>query len=540
MIVNETHSSIIDSPVRQIVGKVELYNGSTLADTLTSNGRLKSFTIERYGEQIFFGFGISHKANIKVIDVDRNYVVTTENSLIPYFNDLAPYPLLYVTESNRDENTGELSITAYDAIYKASNYSVSELSFPSTTDEEIAQSYSVYEFASACASIIGASGIDVQGIGDSETCFDTYYEFGANFDGTETVREALDAVAEVTQTIYYLNNNNVLIFKRLDNDSAAIYTIGKEQYINLDSGTNRRLATIYHVTELGDDVYASTSQTGSTMYIRDNPFWDMSDDVATLVDNALNAVGGLTINQFNCNWRGNYLLEIGDKINLVTKDNEQISSYILNDKVTYNGAFSETSQWKFADNDTETSANPTSLGETLKKTYAKVDKVNRQIELVASESNANKSAISNLQVNVNNITSSVTSIEKSTDDAIEGITSQVNNLSTKIDQSASNIKIEVLKEISEGGITSVTTSTGFTFDEEGLTVEKENSDMSTLISEDGMTVSYKDTEMLVANSDGVVAANLHANTYLIIGDYSRFEDYEKDGEPRTGCFWIGQ
>ena len=43
-------------------------------------------------------------------------------------------------------------------------------------------------------------------------------------------------------------------------------------------------------------------------------------------------------------------------------------------------------------------------------------------------------------------------------------------------------------------------------------------------------------EVLTANNQGVDAANLHANTYLIIGEYSRFEDY---GNGRTGCFWVG-
>jgi hypothetical protein len=54
-----------------------------------------------------------------------------------------------------------------------------------------------------------------------------------------------------------------------------------------------------------------------------------------------------------------------------------------------------------------------------------------------------------------------------------------------------------------------------------------------------MTVYRDNEEMLKANNEGVIAYNLHAKTYLIVGESSRFEDYEKDGEIRTGCFWIG-
>lgn len=37
----------INSPVRRIKGRVELYQGSTLLDTFNATDRLKSFTIER-------------------------------------------------------------------------------------------------------------------------------------------------------------------------------------------------------------------------------------------------------------------------------------------------------------------------------------------------------------------------------------------------------------------------------------------------------------------------------------------------------------
>jgi hypothetical protein len=46
--------------------------------------------------------------------------------------------------------------------------------------------------------------------------------------------------------------------------------------------------------------------------------------------------------------------------------------------------------------------------------------------------------------------------------------------------------------------------------------------------------------VIYAKNEGVMAYDLHAKTYLIIGESSRFEDYEKNGETRTGCFWIGE
>lgn len=101
--------------------------------------------------------------------------------------------------------------------------------------------------------------------------------------------------------------------------------------------------------------------------------------------------------------------------------------------------------------------------------------------------------------------------------------------------SSEDIIAQVRKEINENGATKVTTTIG-TFDENGLTIEKTDAEMKTRISEDGIQVFQNDETMLTANSDGVDAKNLHATTYLIVGNNSRFEDY---GNNRTGCFWIG-
>ena len=92
----------------------------------------------------------------------------------------------------------------------------------------------------------------------------------------------------------------------------------------------------------------------------------------------------------------------------------------------------------------------------------------------------------------------------------------------------------------QNGVDSIKTGKGFTFDDNGLTVEDisdtTNNAIKTTVSNNGMAVAASNTEVLVANDSGVKARNLHANTYLIIGKNSRFEDY---GNNRTACFWIG-
>ena len=94
-----------------------------------------------------------------------------------------------------------------------------------------------------------------------------------------------------------------------------------------------------------------------------------------------------------CKWRGDVSLEVGDKLQLITKDNKAVNTYLLNDTISYDGALSEKTIWKYSDNESETASNPTSIGDALKQTYARVDKQNREITLLASEVKTQKEAI---------------------------------------------------------------------------------------------------------------------------------------------------
>lgn len=401
MITNNTLSTIINSTVRTVTGKVEMYEGTTLKQTFAHTDKLIEFTIERVGEEKFFGFGVCQKINVKLLDVKREITVTTANSFKLYFNNVNTSPIFYVTEVNRDEKTNELSITAYDIINQATNHKTSELALTAP--------YTIKDFANSCASLLGLGAVVFP---TDMTMFNLYYSEGANFEGTENIREALNAVAEATLTIYYINQSSQLVFKQLDKDGDPVYIIDKSRYFELDSKTNRRLVKITHATELGDNVSAELEQTGTTQYVRNNPFWDLRTDIDSITETALDLVGGLTINQFECEWRGNPLLEVGDKIALTTKDDDAVLSYIINDVITYNGSLVEESQWHYTD-DEGTEDNPATLGDALKYTYARVDKVNKEITLMASDVDEHSQKLAKLEIDVDTITTTVSKIEKS-------------------------------------------------------------------------------------------------------------------------------
>lgn len=93
------------------------------------------------------------------------------------------------------------------------------------------------------------------------------------------------------------------------------------------------------------------------------------------------------------------------------------------------------------------------------------------------------------------------------------------------------------------GVSEVTTTTGFTFNAEGLTIYESGKDIENKLNNEGMQVSRisgdESIPILTANTNGVDALNLHSRQFLIIGDNSRFENYDNGTEAnRTACFHI--
>lgn len=118
-------------------------------------------------------------------------------------------------------------------------------------------------------------------------------------------------------------------------------------------------------------------------------------------------------------------------------------------------------------------------------------------------------------------------------DSVSSISKEVE---MKLDANAVNIAI---KNEMANGVDRVVTEAGYRFDSEGLTISKSGEQMANVLDNTGMYVTRSGDEILTANNEGVDAVNLHAKTYLIIGEgngRSRFEDYDV---LRTGCFWVG-
>lgn len=165
-------------------------------------------------------------------------------------------------------------------------------------------------------------------------------------------------------------------------------------------------------------------------------------------------------------------------------------------------------------------------------------------DLIANTANTIENETQVIRENVANLTVEAVGIRTELSDTqkvVDGISGDLLHANTKItslEQTSEQVQINV-QNINENGVDKVTTTTGFTFNESGMEVDKSDSPTKTTVTPDGMKVYRKaggDSEVLAATSEGVDATNLHAKTYLIIGGRTRFEKY---GNDRVGCYWIG-
>ena len=531
MLVNNTHLEQLNSPIQRIKARVELYLGSALTSICNCGETLRDFTIERTGENKFFGFGICQKISGTLIDLHKTIDISKDHTVEGVFgvgsDFIYPFPKFYIQDFKRDEVGGTVTFTGYDILYKAENFTHADLNF--------GDNYTVRAVAAACANILQ---VPLKFINVNDNLLDTDYTTGvnANFTGKESIRRVLDAIAEFTQTIYYINSEWELVFRRINPAEKPALTIDGGQYISFESAGSRRLKNIMSVTEGEDNVNTVGEGEGVTQFIRDNPFLTLRNDLDVLLEQAQANVGGMELEQFDMTWSGNYLLEIGDRIAMETEDST-VYSFLLDDALTFDGGLIQVTGWHFDENEGERASNPVTLGEALNQTYIRVDKANKRIDMLVSESDVNKDAIAAIAIDMSSISQSVTEVQKNVENQFESIDGELVTINKKVETLVTPEAFEIgINNVIDNGVKKIETTTGFTFDETGLTIEKSNSEIKTQITEDGMKVFRRDTEVLTADNEGVKAEDLHATTYLMIGGRSRFENY---GSDRTACFWIG-
>ena len=150
--------------------------------------------------------------------------------------------------------------------------------------------------------------------------------------------------------------------------------------------------------------------------------------------------------------------------------------------------------------------------------------------------------------------------EKEVNSKIDGLDKEYEILEERVAQTeltAEGFKIQI-DTINNQGVDKITTSIGYTFNDSGLNINRDNADTGTIVNETGIQVLDKtgaeETPLLYAGyvKEGntnfpdyegqtiVATSNLIVKNFLVIGSNSRFQDYENLtlGGQGTGAFEI--
>lgn len=508
--------------------KFKVRVGSTSYIPIYSTGDLVSFTIERtVPSGKFFGFTVMQKLTVECLGDKTNF----QGRLLPVWIEISSsnpsqssltLPEFTVEKAEYSAVKNTTILTAYDEMKTFESYTYSSLlnsiTFPITISE-------------LATKICSLSGYKCEAdFGDLDI---TLSEDTLNLEGGETRREVLTAIAEATGTICYCTTNRTIVFKTLSQGITADDTLPSSAYFDLTTQDGVTLTEIASTNDLGDNI--SVGSSGHTQAIYDNPFLVLRDDIGTILEGIAAKVLGITIIPHTLDWRGNAAYEVGDLIAVEGVDGETYYLHQLSSTLTYNGGLKATNDWEATESE-KIESTPTTVGEALSQTYAKVDKANKQIELVVKQSDETSEKVNSFEVTVDGILTSV----NETKDLVNEMGDYVAEINNKVETSITpeEMEIAISTAINANTPNEVTTTTGFTFNSEGLTVSKDTSELATTITEDGLKIKRSNETVLTVNNVGVEAKNLHATTYLMIGETSRFEDY--NNKTRTGCFWIGE
>lgn len=301
-----------------------------------------------------------------------------------------------------------------------------------------------------------------------------------------------------------------------DSLSYSDYQVAKLQKISLDTGENTVL--INWPADLNEAVNTYTLSANALLTAASK------DTLSSIAKTLYNNLKDVTYTPCNVTVPASDAIHAGSIVNITDRGGKTITAYVMTKRRT--GQKETLECTGSARRDSSTAVNDVSLRDIS----GKVTNLQMTVDgLKASVSDVSGIAASMI-LNAEGIQSEVTR----QNEEVNGIKTQL----SAVEQTANDLKITV-GSVLDDGVDQVQTKTGYTFNEDGLTISKDGSEMENKLDETGMYVHRNGELILQANNEGVKAVDVTVGNYLIIGDHARFEDYSNGTDTaRTACFWI--
>ena len=325
------------------------------------------------------------------------------------------------------------------------------------------------------------------------------------YDSSYTFRDVLDEIAAVAGgMIGFVGDKLTVIYPT---DSGEVIDEGNLKKLTIGKKYGPINSVVLSRAPQEDNIYKQDGDSISTygmteIRIENNQIIDSHRE--DFMDGICDALFGLSFELYELESFGIGYLNFGDFFSLKTADGVEHKVLMLCDDLQITQGVKETSKLEEPEVTTTDYSTASKTDKTLRKTILRVDKQSNQISALVSK----------------------------TEEMEGGLAELTQKAEFLIDSDSVDVKIsEALT-----GIDSVTTSTGYTFDKDGLNIHKDGEEMHNTLDNTGMCVRRNSEYVLTANNDGENAINLTSRQYLIVGDNARFENYTGG---RTACFYIG-
>ena len=278
---------------------------------------------------------------------------------------------------------------------------------------------------------------------------DDFIVEGNPFVNGEKIREPLSDIAEIACSWVDIDVST----KQLELcwfDSDVVETFDKSQYSKLECGKIYGPVNSVVIKESqidGENVALEDNESIGTygetqICISDNYYLNTQEKRQSVIDNIYNRLLGFKYAEYTLiSYYGKPFIKVGNKVLIQCDDGSYIESYVLNNTFKYDGTFySKIEAPALSKEETTRKHNNLTLKELLSNTQISVDKFNKRINALVSETS--------------NINERVVTLGLS----LEGINTTVSNLNSEAETIAKiNISLEEIKN-SIGSITDTTVS----------------------------------------------------------------------------------
>lgn len=490
----------------------------TINNTIINPDYIKDFSFDDEvfeGDTFTLGSAIPSKLTLELDNdlfntISESFTELTLSFILHKNDEIEVIPMNNYIVKERDKSSNDYTkFTLYDYMdkFNKEGFDASNI-IPCTR----------FEFLQALCTYCGVQ-LENQSIINGDVIVNTY-------DNSILPRTYLSLISERACGFAKINRNNKLqikSFSEIDTVELPISKVGE-----YDHGELKTVSKV--VYQNATQIFDAGTDEGTTIFLtQDSPFSCSQEEV----NNILQELNGFQYQTLKVRVWGDPAIDTGD---LITFGNFKT---IAQKHWKFGNGFYGTYEVTLKDGQ---GMNVSKLsGKTKRKRLeSRMDEVEGTVSILSEEVSETTENIAEINLSMNDITNRVSSAENGLSKNNDDITDIRNTV--EANQTSTAYQIQVINQQLVNGVVKFDTGTGYTFDIEGLKINKTDSVLSLVMDNDGFVIKRNGSVVYKANSDGNEAENMTVRKFYVQRPI-RIEKTKSISDPTKvgiGIFWVGE